>query len=1027
VATLGTGGSLRRLARRPLLWWLVYGGLVAYGVYALLHIPVEVLPRFDFPQIAIIAHQAGATPEELETLITRPIEGQVLGIPTLQGVRSVMGNGTVEIDARFIRGTNAEQDLQAVNAAIDRARADIPPSAHARAVVMGSAVDEVADYTLRVPPGTTPMAVQRAVRAHIVPAVRALPGVQRVEVFGAGDEALWVQPDLTQMQRYGIGVTALADAVRRQTVLRPSGYLSLGHQGVPLEVRNLPVDVDALAHAVVQGRAGPIPLRDVARIVDGPMPIHGAVLLDGRSSVAMVVFKQPGASTIPVTRTVARTLAGLKDQLPAGTSWVRTYSQGHLVGLIRDDLTRNLVIGGLLAIAALVWILGVGRGVWALVVSIPLALLLAIAGLYAADQSLNLMTLGALTVAVGLLVDDAIIVLEAIYHRWEQGAGAAGEPWEGVRQGLGDIAVPDISGTISTVSVFAPLLFVGGLAGLFFLPFALAMGLALIASLLISLSFIPLVLGRVGRPRARAGAGWPAVDWLRRHNDRLLAFCIDRPRTMLGVCVALLVFSAVGLTLMPVSFLPLPNEGVLLESFTLPPGTSLSDTRATVAQIAGTLDSEPAVQHTFARIGSSGSTLYTEPAYAGEIEIALTPRAGGSDLDRVARHLGRLSRRPGVQVNVNTPTLERVGESLSGLPQPFVVDIYGGRIDRLRALSQQVTARLHDVPSLSDIFNNDAYPVTQLQIRPRSRALALQGMSPQNLYEQLQPLLGGDVLARVPDGAYPLALYLRLADAPWRRPDQLRRLPIRTTGWTPLGRLADLTLVSGPNQIRHVDGARALEITAVPHGPLASTIAAARKALAGLHLPSGYRIGFGGLFPQLEHAAVSLGVAALVALVLVLGILALQFDGLLVPGLLLLQAPLAFTGGALALLLSGVGLNAIALVGFATLIGISLNHGIVLLHRARRNEANGIELEEAVREAVQVRFRPILLTTLTAALGMLPTALGWGRGAAPEQGLAVVIMGGIVWSALLSTNLIPALYIARRRRARSANEAVTPG
>ena len=1015
MAAPDTETQLRRLVRRPLLWWLIYGGLIAYGVYALLHIPVEVLPRFDFPRIAVIAHRAGATPEELESLIVRPIEGQVLGIPTLQGVRSVMGNGTVEIDARFTRDTNAEQDRQAVNAAIDRARAALPPSVHARAVVMGNAINEVADYTLHLPAGTTPMAAQRAVRAYIVPAVRALPGVQRVEVFGAGNESLWVQPDLMQMQRYGISATDLADAVRSQAVLRPSGYISSGHQDVPIEVRALPHDVHSLEQAAVQGRDGPIPLRDVTRIVRAPMPVHGAVMLDGRPSVAMVVFKQPGASTLPVTRAVAHTLGELSAQLPGGASWVRTYSQAHLVGLIRNDLARNLLVGALLAIGALVWILGAGRGVWALALSIPLALLLAVAGLYAARQSLNLMTLGALTVAVGLLVDDAIIVLESIHHRWEQGGDSEFGRWDGVRRGLADIALPDVTGTLSTVAVFAPLLFVGGLAGLFFLPFALAMGLALIASLAISLSFIPLLLGRVGAPKRAAGRGRQAVDWLRRHNERLLALCIRRPRTMLAACVALLLVSVLGLTLMPVSFLPLPNEGVLLESFTLPPGSALADTRASVKRITHALDSDPAVAHTFARIGSAQSTLYTEPAYAGEMEVVLEPGAGGNDLDRVAHRLRRLSRRTGVQVNLNTPTLERVGESLSGLPQPFVVDIYGNRIDKLRALSDRVASRLRKVPALSDVFNNDAYPVTQLRIRPRTQALALQGMTPQSLYEQVGPLLGGEVLAEVPDGAYPLALYLRLADAPWRHLDELRRLPIRSAGWTPLGQLADLELVTGPNQIRHIDGARALEITAVPHGPLGSTIASARKALGSLQVPPGYRVGFGGLFPRLEHAALSVGVAASIALVLVLGILVLQFDGALVPGLLLLQAPLAFTGGALALLLSGLGLNAVGLVGFLTLIGISLNHGIVLLHRARRNEAQGMAVEEAAGEAVRVRFRPILLTTLTAVLGMLPTALGWGRGAAPEQGLAVVIMGGIVWSALLSTNLIPALYIARRR------------
>ena len=262
----------------------------------------------------------------------------------------------------------------------------------------------------------------------------------------------------------------------------------------------------------------------------------------------------------------------------------------------------------------------------------------------------------------------------------------------------------------------------------------------------------------------------------------------------------------------------------------------------------------------------------------------------------------------------------------------------------------------------------------------------------------------------------PLPLYLRLADAPEKSIGELGAMPIRTEGWTPLATLAELKLVETPNQIRHIDGARALEILATPTGTLGGTIRAARQALAFLHLPTGNRIGFGGLYPELEKAALGLGVAAIAAFILMAGILVLQFDGLLIPGLLLLQIPLAFTGGAVALVLSGVGLNATGLVAFLALVGLSLNHGIVLLYRVRRNEAAGMSAEAAVKEAVHVRFRPIFLTTLTAILGMLPTALGWGQGAAPEQGLAVVILGGILWSALLSTNLIPALYVYRRTR-----------
>lgn len=1010
---MNAADAIKRFFARPLFWLLVYGALAVYGIYALIHIPMEVLPQFNFPQISVITHYPGATAEDLEMLIARPIEGRILALPNLVSVRSTMGNGTVETDVRFGRGTDPQQDLQAVNSAIDRARGQIPASASPYAQIMGNAINEVADYTVRIPSDTAPMVVLRAIRTRVVPALRALPGVQRVEVYGSGDEALWIQPDPTAMHRYGVPITAIVKAVRHQVLLGPGGYLSRGHQDILIEARSLPTHVAELSQIPVPADAGPVPLGVLARIVRAPVPTHNAVSLDGRPSIALTVFKQPGASTLPATRAVARTLSETLGQLPAGVHWVRTYSQGYLVHLIGSDLGRNLLIGAILAIFVLFWILGAGRGIWTLSASIPLALLMSIAGLYALGRSLDLMTLGALTVAVGLLADDGIIVLESIYHRWEQGAGR----WEGVRQGVADIAGPDITGTLTTVSVFVPLLFVGGLAGLFFIPFALAMAVALVASLLISLSLIPMGLGFIGaRPRRKPTAAGRALNYLGRLNGRLLDRVMRFPRLSLLVCVVLLFVSMIGLVLVPIHFLPLPNEGVMLESFTLPPGSSLSDTRAAVMNITRRLRADPSVSHTFARIGSSSKTAYTEPAYAGEIQIVLKPDISANSLDRIGRRLLAESRTTGVQVSLDTPTVERLGESLSGLPQPFVVRLFGDRIKTLRTLSEQVTARLRRVPGLTDIFNNDAYPVTQLQIRPKPSALAAYRLTPAELYAQLKPLLAGEVIAQVPDGNAPLPLYVRLADAPDNSLQTLSQLPIRTHGWTPLSMLATLKLVSTPNQIRHINGGRALDILATPGGSLGSTIAAVRNALAGLHLPAGYRIGFAGLYPELEKALEGLGIAAVAAFLLMVSILILQFDGVLVPGLLLLQIPLAFTGGAAALALSGVGLNATGLVAFLFLVGICLNHGIVLLYRARGNEAAGMTPEAAVREAVQVRFRPIVLTTLTAILGMLPTALGWGQGAAPEQGLAIVIGGGILWSALLSTNLIPALYVHRRSR-----------
>ena len=1009
-----SAAPLKEFVQRPVLWFMIFGAMLAYGVYALVHIPSEVLPKFNYPQISVVVHYPGATAEDVENLVARPLEGEILTLSGLSSLRSMMGQNTLEIDARFRAGSDAQMDLQAIYGAIDRARASLPPGVQPYAEIMGGAINEVADYALQIPPGVAPMDAERAVITRVVPAVHAVPGVERVLVFGSGTQSLWIQPDLRALRQYQVAPGALESAIRDQVLLGPAGYLRMGHQDVLIQARNLPQRVEELARVLVPAPSGPIPLSALAKVVYTAKPIQYAEELDGHPTVAMIVFKHSGASTVPVAQGVASTLASLQDQLPPGVRWVPIYSQGHLVSLIGHDLGRNLLLGGILAVLVLFWLLGLHRGVWILAFSIPMALLMGIAGLYATGQSLNLLTLGALSVAVGLLADDGIIVLESIFYQWEKGH----EGREGVWLGLRDIAAPDITGTLTSVSVFLPLLLVGGIAGLFFLPFALAMSLSLLASLLISLTLIPLLLALLrvpGRDRPAPGAAF--VVWLEHQNERLLNLTLKHPRLSLGTAVGLLVISVAGLVLIPVNFLPLPNEGVLLDSFTLPPGTSLQDTRAAAARITAKFMADPDVAHVLARIGSASETSYTEPNYAGEIEVVLKPGVQVQSLDRVAARLLRDAQMDGVQQSMDTPTIERLGESLSGLPQPFAVTVYGEHLPTLRSLSEEVAARLRKVPALSDLFNNDSYPVAQLQIRPDPDALALYGITPRSLYAQIMPMVGGDVIARVPQDNYHLDIYLRLAHAPSLSVDELKGLLVRTDkGWTPLGELARVQLVTGPNAIRHMDGARAVQILATPTGPLGSTISEAKRALRGLKLPPGYRVAFGGLLLQLQDAAVGLGLAVLGALVLLFGILLLQFDGLLLPGILLLEMPLAFTGGALALELSGKGLNATGLVGLLTLVGMSLNHDIVLLHRARKNEAKGMAHEPAIREAVRVRFRPILLTALTAAFGVLPTAMGWGLGAEPEQGLALVILGGTLWSSVLSTNLIPALYLHWARK-----------
>src|SRR5258706_404035 len=822
---------LKDIVKRPLLWVMLYAALIPSGIYARLNSHAEVLPQFNMPQVSIVAQLPGATTLDLEGLIARPVEAELSSLQSLSDVRTVVGQGSVKIEARFAEGTTAASALQDVNGGIGPVNRSLPKGTSLTTEISGNAINEVADYAIQIPDGVDASQVQRIIESDFAPRIRAVPGVQRVSVAGPGADAIWVRPDLAKLQRFNVSASALAASLDATTAMVPSGYVDLGHQDVFMEGRSLPTKPSDYARVPVATPGPTVPLGAFADVVRSALPSHHAVKLGNRPTIALIVFKQPGASTLPVVNEVDRTMQELEPQLPGGARFVRIYSQGHIVGVVAADLTRNLAIGAVLAVAVLFWMLGASRGIWALALSIPLSLLLGIAGLYLMGQTLNLLTFGALSVAVGLLADDAIIVLESIYHRWEAGDGR----WEGVARGLRDIAGPDISGTMATVAVFLPLVFVGGLAGLFFVPFSVAMTVSLIASLLISLSLIPLVLGFIG-PHIEKGAtsGSRAVAWLKRQNLRLFDLALRRPQVSLWSCLAIFVASVAGLLLVPGDFLPLPNEAVLLESFTLPPGTSLHDAEDAADRIAQRLLNLEPVAHVFSRVGSASGTSYTEPAYAGEIQIALKPDVNASSLDKIGKQVLEASNLPAVQTVIGTPTLERVGETLSGLPQPFVIDVYGDSIVALQSLSPEVTRRLAGVSDLSDVFNNDGYPVTELRITPNPDGLALNGITPAPLFSQLHILLAGQTVATVPEGNGHLDVFVRLINPTHLSIEQLNQITIIASGLFALSYVADVRMVTGPNVIRHLNGLRAVEILATPTAPLGQVISASKQALATL-------------------------------------------------------------------------------------------------------------------------------------------------------------------------------------------------
>ncbi len=1012
---------LERLLRHPNALILGMLLLAIGGIASLQKLPVDLFPRLDYPLINIITNYPAGTAEDMEQLITRPIENAMLGLNNLRRVRSTSSPGFSQVTVEFTWGIDVLQARQLISSRLGMV--NLPDGSRPTLENIGTSLAMLSTYTLS---GGDPIALRAWTQYQLAPRLSALPGIARVEVMGGAQSAWRIDINPLHLHRYQLTTDDIAAAVRQASVLDTGGYLEEHGRDLLIRTEGRLLQLDDLKKvSITHGKDGrPILLGDIADIYAGAQPQHYVIASDELPAVVFSIQKQPDASTLAVSRAVDEQLAN--TVLPEGSHLQKFYDQAEIIGLAYRNMRNNLLVGVLLAIIAVILILGRNHSSLVIMITFPLSILGTFWVMSGFNIGLNLMTLGALTVAIGMVSDDAIVVLENIDRHYRQGQ----TPWQAAFSGTREIFSADIAGTLTVLAAFAPLIIVSGLAGRLTHAFGITFSLMLLFSLLLSVTLIPLAaahwmhakgehkgkhkVSNTDKDKRLAdviihkleGFNLKLLDGLLRHRGKTLLFTL----LLLLASLALLVFN-------PARMLPLLDEDSLLLSYQLAPGSSLSESNRVGAELAQQLLKMPAIKSVYRRTGSPEASFYLEGPDQGELVVrlnktlAIDPLKVRTDIEQL------LASTIGVIGRVTEPTTEKLDESFSGLPALFGITLYGNNLQQLYAAASKVEQAADKVEGLTNIVNNTKIPVDQLRVTVDRTALARFNVSAREVAQAVHTAMQGEVISQVLIDQKPVNLFLRYASEYRHQLQDLKQLLVANAQGKliPLQQLAKIEQQSSYPIIEHQHGIRALTLTAEIEGNPLTVIDHLQKALSQLNLPTDIQWAYTGEYGELLHTGTQLLWVLLTSALLVYGIITVQLGNLLDPAVVLVKLPLDFMGAALALFLTRQPIDITVAIGFITLIGVATNNGIMLLTFTQNFRRQGLDAMTAVRKAVRLRTRPMLLTHLTTLLALIPAALGIGEGPQLLQPLGIMLFGGITAGTLLTLSVLPVIYVSTER------------
>jgi CzcA family heavy metal efflux pump len=976
------------------------------GAVALAYLPSGIYPPLRFPRVVAIAHSGTLPPRSMVLSVTRPIEQALMEVPGIRRVRSKTFRGSTEVSALFADGTDMITAQQQAQSRIAEVRSSMPAELDLTVERITPASFPILSFNLS---GDLPDADLRDYGTYVIrPALARATGVGRVDVQTSDSREIEVVVDPAKALAAGVTVTDVAAALHDANRLVPVGRTVQGGKQYLQIVSGLWSTADAIA-------ATPLPLSggtvvrvgDVASVFPGTPDRTQIVTGGGRDAAIINVAQQVDANTLTVKSEVLGVIHDLARSLPSGLSITKVYDLAEFVTTAIANVRDAILIGGLLAVLVLILFLRNLRLTLVAAVTLPLTVLATFFFMLVFGESINLMSMGGIAVAIGLVIDDAVVVVENVHRRFGHGGGA------GIDAAVAELVAPVVGSTLTTVVVLVPLGLLSGVVGQFFRALSLTLSVAVLISLGLALALIPLLSRWAfsGRPVAEEAAPGP----IRRWYARSIAAAIRRPVAAVAAAVILTVAGAVLYAVLPSGFLPEMDEGGFVIDYLTPGGTALQETDRIVRKIEAIVAATPEVA-SFSRRTGAELGLFATQQNNGDVLVRLKPRSERSrSADEIIAEMRSQVRdaTPGTDVEFSQILQDMIGD-LEGAPTPIEIKIFGDDPAVLDALAAKVEPTVEGVRGVVDLVGpRRGNPESSWQMD--EVAVARMGLTLDQVASQVSAAWLGTVATdlRLFDRSIPVRV--RFPDADRFDPARLATTPIRGAGGAvvPLGALAHPSISNGPAVLTRENLRPMALITARLEGrDLGSAVTELRAKLQELKLPVGYLTEVGGQYAAQRQAFRELALVLAIAASLVLLILVAQFRGFVPAFVILAAAPLSFSGAFLMLAVTRTELNVSSAMGLILLVGLVVKNGIVLLDYAHRLRAQGLPFREAVAAAAEVRLRPILMTTLCTLFGLLPLALGIGAGAELQRPLALAVIGGLGISTLGTLYAVPSVYVA---------------
>ncbi len=992
--------------------------VIAFGIFSIERLPIDAVPDITPNQVLVLTRAPSLSPLEVEQFITFPIETAMSGLPGVTGVQSVSKNGLSYVAIFFGDDLNIYFCRQLVNERLADARESIPQGMATPEIgPISTGLGEIYQFKVRGP-NVSLMELRSILDWDIAPKLRSVPGIVEVNSQGGELRTYEVQLDNDKLMAYRVSLATILDALEKNNANAGGAYIERSEQQSLIRGEGLIRDLPDIENVVIGASPSgtPIMIRNVAQVRFAPMVRQGFATQDGKGEIVVgVAMMLIGENSRAVAQRVKDRLAGIQKSLPAGVRIEPLYDRTDLVTRTIETVRKNLIEGGLLVIAVLLLLLGSLRGGLIVSAAIPLSMLAAFAAMLQAGISGNLMSLGALD--FGLIVDGSVVMVENILRRMSHRKPEE-HPLDVIRSAGQEVAKPVFFGVLIIIIVYVPILTLGGVEGKMFKPMAATVLFALAASLIIALTLMPVLSWYAFRRSVKEHDTW-FMRGIRSSYVPVLRRTLRFPKITAAVALLVFVASLAALPFMGAEFIPQLDEGSIVVMMYRLPGISVTESLHGNEIIESVLREFPEVATVYCRTGRPEVATDPMGIEQSDVYIMLKPLAEWpakrSKADLIAAMKARLEEdAPGAVYSFSQPIQMRMQELMeAGLRSDIAAKLYGDDLEVLREQAERIAAVVQRIPGAADVRAERISGLPYTRIHIRRDAIARHGLNAADVLQTIEAI-GGKPVGQVIEGNKRYFLQVRFDKASRSSVDAIRNLKVgdKEGHFIPMTQLADVVDEEGPAQISRENGQRRVSVEInVRNRDIGSFVTEARQAIdRDVKLPSGYLLEWGGQFQQLESARQRLIIAVPLALLLIFSLLYASFSSFSDAALVLLNVPLAATGGIAALLIRRMPLSISAGVGFIALFGIAVLNGLVLITYIRQLRADGLTSERAVEEGATVRLRPVLMTALVASLGFIPMAISTGAGAEVQRPLATVVIGGLITSTLLTLLVLPTMY-----------------